>query len=328
MGRARAAVTGASRPGNAPGVNWTVAAPDAGARLDKFLAAVERLGSRSRAAAALERGHVFLNGDEASLADAARLLAAGDVVRIWRDRPGSARTVRAARRSGPLDILYEDASLLVLNKPPGLLSVPLERKAQASSVYDQLETYFRSHGKRKPFVVHRIDRDTSGLVLFARDARAQAALKAQFKSRQPHREYRAVVYGHPDPSSGTWRDYLVWDTKALIQKAASARHADAMEAISDYRVIETFERASMLDVRLQTGKRNQIRIQAALHGCPLVGERRYVFDSVPAPIDFARQALHAYRLGFRHPVDGREMRFEAPLPADLLELVGRLRRRK
>jgi 23S rRNA pseudouridine1911/1915/1917 synthase len=327
MGRPHAAVSDAPHPARAPGVNWTIAAPDAGVRLDKFLAGGERLGSRSRAAAALERGHVFLNGREASLADAARLLTPGDVVRIWRDRPGSARVLHTARRSGPLDILYEDASLLVLNKPPGLLSVPLERKAQASSVYDQLETYFRSHGKRKPFVVHRIDRDTSGLVLFAKDARAQAALKAQFKSRQPHREYRAVVYGCPDPASGTWRDYLVWDSKALMQKAASARHAGAMEAISEYRVIETFERASVLDVRLQTGKRNQIRIQAALHGHPLVGERRYVGEGAPPPIDFARQALHAYQLGFRHPVDGREMRFEAPLPADLLELLGRLRRR-
>jgi 23S rRNA pseudouridine1911/1915/1917 synthase len=298
----------------------------AGVRLDKFLASADRLTSRSRAAAALERGHVFLNGDEVSLGDAGRLLVAGDVVRVWRDRPGSSRPVRGPRRAGPLDILYEDASLLLLNKPPGVLSVPLERKAGATSVYDQLETYFRSHGKRKPFVVHRIDRDTSGLVLFAKDARAQAALKAQFRRREPLREYRTVVHGQPEPLSGTWRDHLVWDTKALIQKAAPAGHPEAMEAISSYRVLEAFAVTALLEVRLHTGKRNQIRIQAALHGYPLVGERRYTASNANAAIvEFPRQALHAFRLGFRHPIDDREMRFEAPLPADFTGLLARLR---
>jgi len=175
--------------------------------------------------------------------------------------------------------------------------------------------------------VHRIDRDTSGLVVFAKDARAQAALKAQFARRQPLREYRAVVHGAPRPAAGTWRDYLVWDTKALLQRPASARDRGAAEAISDYEVIETFADASLLAVRLQTGKRNQIRVQAALHGHPLVGERRYVLDGTAAvPIAFARQALHAFRLGFRHPGEGREMRFEAPLAGDISELVRRLRR--
>ena len=109
--------------------------------------------------------------------DAARRLVAGDVVRVWMDRPGSTR--RAPRNeTGDLEILYEDDALLVLNKPAGLLSVPLERKMGASSVYDQLEDYFRPRGKRHPFVVHRIDRDTSGLVAFAKDARTQEALKA------------------------------------------------------------------------------------------------------------------------------------------------------
>jgi 23S rRNA pseudouridine1911/1915/1917 synthase len=309
-----------------PGVTWSVPATDAGLRLDKFLAASVRLGSRSRAATALSRGQVFLNGAEASLADASRVLVAGDTVRVWHDRPGSARAVRSPRRSGPLDILYEDDALLVLNKPPGLLSVPLERKAGALSVYDVLETYFRSHGKRKPFVVHRIDRDTSGLVVFAKDAAAQDALKSQFARRQPLREYRAVVYGQPEPPAGTWRDYLVWDTRALIQRGASARDPNALEAISAYRTLEAFGAASLLDVRLHTGKRNQIRIQAALHGHQLVGERRYVVSTQPlAAIDFSRQALHAFRLGFRHPADGREMEFEAPLPADLEDLLARLR---
>ena len=166
---------------------WTVDAAAAGTRLDKFLAATDRVGSRAKAAAALERGKVFVNGAEVALTDAARPLAVGDVVRVWQDRPGSARATARRAQTGDLGILYEDAQLVVLNKPPGLLSVPLERKAGASSVYDQLEEYFRSSGKRRPFVVHRIDRDTSGLVVFAKEPASQDQLKGQFRRREPLR---------------------------------------------------------------------------------------------------------------------------------------------
>ena len=306
--------------------DWTVGADAAGTRLDKFLAAADRLGSRARAATALERGKVFVNDIEVSLRDAARALAAGETVRLWQDRPGSSRSVSSRGRTGDLDIVFEDAALLVLNKPAGLLSVPLERKLGASSVYDQLEDYFRSHGKRKPLVVHRIDRDTSGLVVFAKDARAQAALKDQFRRREPERIYLAIVYGHPDPPAGRWQDHLVWDTKALIQKETSPRDPKGMEAISDYRVAESFKDTSLVEVRLQTGKRNQIRIQARLRGHTLVGERRYTYGPDDLrPIAFPRQALHAWRLAFKHPADRRELRFEAPLPADLASLLDRLR---
>ena len=274
---------------------------------------------------ALERGKIFLNTEEMALVDAARRLVAGDVVRVWMDRPGSAR--RAPRsETGDLEILYEDDLLLVLNKPAGLLSVPLERKMGASSVYDQLEDYFRPRGKRHPFVVHRIDRDTSGLVLFAKDARTQEALKGQFRRREPERVYLAVVYGHPEPTAGTWRDRLVWDRKALIQKETHPRDPEGTDAISDYRVVETFRDASLIEVRLQTGKRNQIRIQARLRGHTLVGERRYVYGpDALRPIAFSRQALHAYRLAFEHPADRRVVHFEAPLPVDFSELLARLR---
>lgn len=306
-------------------MQWVVDAGAAGSRLDKYLAAESRLKSRGRAVAALERNKVFLNGKEKSVADAAVRLAEGDIVRVWMDRPGSSRRASPGK-TGDLEIVYEDAALMVLNKPAGLLSVPLERKAGASSVYDQLEEYFRSHGKKRPFVVHRIDRDTSGLVLFARDPRTQTDLKAQFRRREPEREYWAVVYGHPDPPAGTWRDHLVWDTKALIQKETSSRDPQGAEAISEYRVVESFRDTSLIAVRLETGKRNQIRIQARLRGHTLVGERRYTFGPESLrPIDFGRQALHARVLGFRHPADGRPLRFEAPVPADFVELLASLR---
>lgn len=305
---------------------WTAGVADVGVRLDKYLASPERLGSRGRALAALERGKVYLNGAETTVADAARRLADGDAVRLWIDRPGSARRQPRTGPSGDLDVVYEDEVLLVVNKPAGILSVPLERKADAPSIYDQVEDRFRSHGKRRPFVVHRIDQDTSGLVVFARDSTSQQALKAQFARREPVRVYLAVIYGHPAPPSGTWRDMLVWDTKALIQKETHPRDPRGIEAISDYRVIESFREASLVEVRLRTGRRNQIRLQARLRGHTLVGEERYVYGpDTLRPIPFGRQALHAYRLGFEHPADGRPLMLEAPPPADFRDLLARLR---
>jgi len=215
--------------------------------------------------------------------------------------------------------------LVVVNKSAGLLSVPLPRKQEAPSVYDRLERYLRPQ-RRRPFVVHRIDRDTSGLVVFAKDPRTQQALKKQFIRRDPERVYLAVVYGHPHPKHGTWRDHLVWDRKTLIQKRTHPRDPQGAEAVCHYRVVEEFRDGSLIEVRLETGKRNQIRIQARLRGHTLVGERRYVYGpGTLRPVDFPRQALHAFSLAFRHPSDHREVRFEAPLPGDLLELLARLR---
>jgi 23S rRNA pseudouridine1911/1915/1917 synthase len=305
---------------------WTVSPDQAGIRLDKFLAAADRLGSRSKAASALERGKIYVNGQEATLADAARVLAAGDAVRLWTDRPGSARSRPRTGTSGDLDIVYEDDRLIVVNKPPGILSVPLERNRGVPSVFDQLEERFRPHGKRRPLVVHRIDQDTSGLVMFAKDPEAQASVKEQFKRREPERTYLTVVYGRPEPDAGTWRDALVWDDKALIQKKTHPRDPRGIEAITHYRVLEPLRGASLLEVRLETGRRNQIRIQARLRGHTLVGEQRYVFGPDDLrPIPFSRHALHAFRLVFRHPADGRRMELEAPPPADFSELLSRLR---
>jgi 23S rRNA pseudouridine1911/1915/1917 synthase len=206
--------------------------------------------------------------------------------------------------------------------------LPLQRRYDAPSVFEDLKIYLWQRGHRRPFVVHRIDRDTSGLVLFAKSELAQETLKEQFKRRQPQRVYLAVVYGHPSPAAGTWRDHLVWDLKALIQKETHPRDPHGKEAISHYTVIEPLAGASLIEVTLVTGKRNQIRIQARLRGHTLVGEQRYIYGpEALRPIPFPRQALHAGRLSFVHPRDGRELRFEAPLPEDLVALVASLRRR-
>jgi 23S rRNA pseudouridine1911/1915/1917 synthase len=303
---------------------WGVGPEDAGTRLDKFLAASGRAGSRARAVSALERGKVIFNGRDAGFADAARRLVSGDVIRLWMDRPGSAKTRHAT--IGDLEVLHEDDALYVINKPAGLLTVPLPR-GNTPSVFDVITQHQKGRGKRKPLVVHRIDRDTSGLVVFAKDEAAQLHLKAQLRRREPERVYLAIVYGHPDPPVGTWRDHMVWDSDALIQKATHPKDPRAREAISAYRVIESFRDASLIEVRLQTGKRNQIRLQARLRGHTLLGERRYVFGPEQLrPIEFPRQALHAHRLAFVHPRSGRSMRFEAPMPEDMARLVDRLRR--
>jgi 23S rRNA pseudouridine1911/1915/1917 synthase len=305
---------------------WTIAGPDAGGRLDKFLAATDRLGSRARAADGLARGKVFLNDREVTMADAGVRLAAGDVVRVWMDRPGTSKRRAALGDARDLAVVYEDNALVVLNKPAGVLAVPLERRADARSALDDLHDHLRKRGKRRPFVVHRIDRDTSGLVVFAKSAGAQERLKGQFKRHEPERVYLAVVYGCVVPASGVWRDRLVWDAKALIQKETHPRDPRGKDAICHYRVTEDLQGATLLEVTLVTGRRNQIRLQARLHGHMLVGEQRYTYgpDSL-RPIAFPRQALHAYRLAFKHPSTGRDLRFEAPLPDDFRELLGRLR---
>lgn len=308
-----------SRPG------WIVEGGAAGARLDRWLADATRLGSRARAADALARGRVFLGGVELTLADAGRRLAGGERVEWWADRPGSASR-RPARRCGHLAVVFEDGHLIVVDKPAGLLTVPLPADPEAESVADRVAEHWRSHGRRRPAVVHRIDRDTSGLVVFARTPAAQAALKAQFLDRRAERTYLAVVRGHPDPAAGTWRDWLKWDDRGLRQRPAKGRTRGAVEAVCHYRTAETFEGASLVEVRLETGKQHQIRAQAWLHGHPLVGERSYVDEGEAAgPPTFGRQALHAWHLGLDHPVDGRPLRFEAPVPADVRKLLTRLR---
>jgi 23S rRNA pseudouridine1911/1915/1917 synthase len=308
---------------------WVVESGEARLRLDKFLSAAQRLGSRGRAVDAIERGKIFLNEREVNAGESAARLAAGDRVRLWMDRPGSSRrTSQRAPRPGELPIVYEDEALIVVNKPAGLLTVPLPRREEAPSVEQALAVHLRSKGRRRPMVVHRIDRDTSGLVIFATRPDAQARLKEQFRRHEAERIYLAVVYGVPSPTRGTWRDHLVWDQVSLIQKETHPTDPRGIEATSDYQVLEAFRGASLIEVQLGTGRRNQIRLQARLRGHMLIGEHRYVYGPDDLrDIEFPRQALHAWRLGFTHPATGRPMRFEAPVPEDIDELVGRLRER-
>jgi 23S rRNA pseudouridine1911/1915/1917 synthase len=304
-----------------PDRRWTIADTDAGTRLDKWLAASGRCGSRARALAALGSGKVFVGEHEAGRNDSGRALVAGDVVRLWDDRPGSASR-RGARRIGDLDIVFEDDALIVVNKPPGVLSVPLDAAGEEPSMKDLVAAHWRSHA-REPLVVHRIDRDTSGLVVFARSREASQALKAQFLRRDAERLYLALVEGVPVPAEGTWRDWLSWDDRALHQRVVPARRARAVEAVTRYRAVETFAGAALVELALVTGRQHQIRAQAAAHGHPLVGERMY--RDVPAVVDAPRQMLHAARLGLEHPRSRQRLTLESRPPSDFRKLVARLR---
>ena len=161
----------------------------------------------------------------------------------------------------------------------------------------------------------------------AKDLRTQEALKEQFLRQEPERVYVAVVHGHPHPADGTWTDVIAWDDKSLQQKRTLRHDPRAKEAVTRYRVLDTLAGAALVEFRLVTGKRNQIRIQAQLHGHTLVGERLYAPADLADRVAFPRQALHARTLAFRHPRDGRPLRFDAPLPDDLQGLVARLRAR-
>ena len=205
---------------------WTVGPDEAGARLDKFLASPDRLGSRGRATAALERGKVFLNGDEATPSQGAARLTEGDTVRVWMDRPGSAKRTSAAtsiRGAKNLQIVYEDESWWSSTSRRACSPCRSSgERTRRRSMNCSRSTCGRR--KRRPFVVHRIDRDTSGLVVFTKDPRTQRLLREQFKRREPERVYLAVVYGHPNPPEGTLvRSARVGHARADHEGDASAR---------------------------------------------------------------------------------------------------------
>jgi 23S rRNA pseudouridine1911/1915/1917 synthase len=311
---------------------WTVDESGDGMRLDAWLAARPEIGSRGKARDAIECGKLFLNDRELVFSDAARRLAARDVVSFWPDRPGSSRPrsreIVSARAA--LAVVHQDDDIIVVNKRPGWLVEPLPGEAQGEvTLLDLVADYVRAGVRIRPSVVHRIDRDTSGLVLLALNPAARDHLKRQFEQRTPERIYLAVVNGRPDPPNGTWRDRLVWDKERLVQKRAHAQEERAKDAEARYRVVEQFDWQALVEIALVTGKRNQIRVQAGSRGYPLVGERQYRFgrprDEAHEP-EFGRQALHAARLAFTHPRTERHVAFSAAFPDDIQALLRQLRR--
>jgi 23S rRNA pseudouridine1911/1915/1917 synthase len=299
----------------------TVAEPS---RLDRLLAQRPSIGSREKARQALRSGKVAVDGVDVGEDAGGRILDEGARVEIAWNRRGSSAARTAGRegmdRAG-VGVVWEDDDLIVCDKPSGLLTDSAD--ADQAKHQDTLRKRVRAWTGRAVFPAHRIDRDTSGLVCFGKDERLREPLMGQWAERTPLRRYLALVEGRIDAAGGLFCDWMVWDGKALLQRPCRAGSRGGVLAEADWEVLGRSVRATLLAVRLRSGRRNQIRLHTRLAGHPLVGETLY--RDWPPTVEFPRQALHAYQLGFRHPRDGRSLRFEAPVPADLRALLTTLR---
>jgi 23S rRNA pseudouridine1911/1915/1917 synthase len=223
-------------------------------------------------------------------------------------RPGDTVAL-AARRVAPfpraLALVHEDEAILVIGKPPGLLTIATERERERTA-YRLLRDYLAPR-RQRAFIVHRLDRETSGLLVFAKSEESKRALQAQFEARTVERVYMAVVEGRVAASAGTLRARVAEDPRSL--RVRTARHG--RDAITRYRVVERRPESTVLELTLETGRRGQIRAQLAALGHPIVGDA--AFGSRRNPV--GRMCLHATRLGILDGM-GRAVAFQSPAPAE------------
>ncbi len=302
----------------------------AGARLDRLVVGLNQVGSRRRAQAAIASGKVSIDGRRCSAEDIGEPVPAGAEIQLDWGRPGSSAARVKARRGldeAGLRVIHQDRWLVAVDKPAGLLSDTATRKQaqERDSLRARLQVWLRAEGDAV-HMVHRIDRDTSGVVLAARTDDAASDLKRQFRAHRPERVYWLAVQGVPQPLEGEWQDWMAWDRAALIQRGVPADTESAVLARARYRTLaRRGDRASILEVRLHTGRRNQIRLHCSLRDHPLVGETHYLPEGWTQRGPRApRQALHALRLGVLHPEHRKPVSFEAPLPFDLVRLARKL----
>ena len=224
---------------------------------------------------------------------------------------------KAVHRNLPegLSVLHEDADVIVVLKTHGMLTVATERERD-TTVQAYLNVYLGARNKERIQVVHRLDRETSGVLVFAKNAFAREQLKEQFKEHSVDRVYVAVVEGAMDPEEGTFRSYLreMRDLKMVSVEA----HPDAKYAVTHYRTIRRSRRYAMLEITLETGRKNQIRAHLSEAGHPIVGDRMYGSEVNP----LGRLGLHAKLLGFEHPVTHKRLVFTAPVPRVFRDLFG------
>jgi 23S rRNA pseudouridine1911/1915/1917 synthase len=321
----------------------------AGMRLDQWLAAA--LGpdcSRNRVQQMIRDGAVQVNTTVAR--EPRRKLATGDAVAVRLPEPEAAEP---AAEDIPLDVLFEDDQLIVINKPAGLVVHPGAGNWTGTLVNALIhhcgDSLSGIGGVRRPGIVHRLDKDTSGIMVVAKTDAAHRSLSEAFadhgRTGDLERAYVALVWGAPARQSGTVDAPLGRSVRDRTRQAVVAEtRADARHAVTHYTVLERFaERAdatstaALVECRLETGRTHQIRVHMAHIGHPLIGDPDYgqafrtKANTLPAPLKeqvmaFPRQALHARLLAFRLPVDGRLMRFEAPVPDDMRELIERFRR--
>jgi len=251
-------------------------------------------------------------------------LKAGDTVKVAFDPDRTYEVMPPAKKlqSGPFETLWEDTHLLFVHKPAGLLTVPAEQGGEPSLAEAITESYRRRGFKRfQLYIVHRLDRFTSGVLVFAKTPEALHGLKKLFELHKLQRVYRAVLVGELPENSGTLAGHLIEHAKSLKMSVAKERKGaggkrmppGAKEAVTHYRVVERLPGHTVVEVKLETGRRNQIRVQFADRGFPLLGDQVYGTES---PM-LDRQALHAELLGFRHPVTDEQVTVTAPMPADM-----------
>ena len=304
-------------------LDGVIPGPLSGLRADQALAKVVPQHSRARIQHWIRAGAATLDGVAFRARDR---VAGGERIRILYAIEGDGQS---AAQPGPIDVLYEDSDLLVLDKPPGLVVHPGAGNRDRTLLnrllaYDpELRTIPRAG------LVHRLDKDTSGLMLVARSLHAHTRLVNQLKAREVGRVYEAVVSGSP-PARATVDAPIGRDRVRRTRMAVEDR---GRQAVTHYRVVERFRYHARLEVAIETGRTHQIRVHLAHSGYPIVGDsvygkrrsRRRAADAPNATSGFPRQALHARHLSLSHPISGRALEFECDLAPDMLELTEALR---
>lgn len=213
----------------------------------------------------------------------------------------------------PFSIIFEDDHLLVVNKPSGLLTIATEKERERT-LYHIVRDYVLSKNPHdRIFIVHRLDKDTSGIVLFAKDEKTKNQLQENWNEYVSLREYTAIVSGHPKEESGQIVQYLK-ETKTNLVYVS--RHEDGKKAITNYSVLKSNEKYSMLKVTIETGRRNQIRVAFASKKMPIVGDKKYGDKN-----KVSRMYLHANRLRLYYPIIKKEILFETPIPNEFKKLM-------
>jgi 23S rRNA pseudouridine1911/1915/1917 synthase len=309
---------------------------DAGARLDRLLAA--RIGemSRTRLKHLVEEGRVSLEG--ATIKDPSLRVKPGQTFVLSLPPPVADRPEPQAM---DLAILYEDAHLLVIDKPAGLVVHPAPGNPDRTLVNALLahcgESLAGIGGVKRPGIVHRLDKDTSGLMVIAKDELAQTGLAADFAARRINRAYQAVVWGVPRPREGEIAGAI--GRSPRNRKKMAVLREGGKPAVTRYRVLRAFkDAAALIECRLATGRTHQIRVHLTERGHPLIGDPTYGnaasrgrLRPLPAAVRaallaFPRQALHAVLLGFRHPASREYVQFTSHLPSDMNALLALLER--
>ena len=294
----------------------TAGAEDAGARIDVCLAA--KLGvSRSNMQKLLEEGRVK-RGDKVLKAN--YKVREGEVYTVDIPEP---EPIEAVPEDIPLDIIYEDDDVVVLNKARGMVVHPAPGNYTGTLVNALLYHCKNLSGINsaiRPGIVHRLDKDTSGIMIVAKNDAAHIALSQQIQSKTAVRTYLAVVRGNIKTDSGTIETQIARD-KNDRKKMAVVKDG-GREAITDYEVLERFGKYTLVRCKLRTGRTHQIRVHMEYLGYPLVGDPKY--SPMKTPFAIKGQALHSHTLEFTHPRTGERMKFDAPLPEDMHKIITRL----